>query len=576
MLSANKEKLGSFFSGNIQFLIPFFQRAYVWKVENWQELWDDVLEELTAFQNGKTDSEHFIGTIIIKSRDTGSLSASTFDLIDGQQRLTTICLLLRALHDVSTDAALRSFISNMLVFTDAYGEKHIRIIHSKADTAHFSQLMQSENNNENIPDAKSRILEGYQWFRNQIGQIADPADLRNIMNILLEKLPVIHMALSANDDVQQIFDTINSLGVKLTTGELLKNYLFSFKEVEPHYKALWQDVFEEDEETIAFWEAEKTAGRVPRSNIDLFLYSYLIIKTGENIKLESLFKEYKAHLKTKTPTELLSFAQELAQYANVYAGLPEGKELTDLHFGEHDKRFFHVINEMDVNTIAPLVLYLYKEVTDPAARQAMIRLLESYIVRRTVCRLTTKNYNNLFISILNDLRKSGTLSADTLRARLEASDEVTSRFPTDAEFQEGFSRSQLINKYSGEVLYGIALYQLNHEYQDNRRLSKNGLSVEHLMPKNWTKHWKLPAGSTKAQEDHRSHKLLTLGNLTLIKGRLNSSLRDSGWAKKQKGLLPFSTLRITTDYLPKNQWDEAEIETRAETLFRNALQIWPR
>ena len=581
MLSANKEKLASFFAGNVQFQIPFFQRAYVWQNDNWQELWDDVLEELIALQAGKSDSEHFIGTVIIKSRDTGKLNVATYDLIDGQQRLTTICLLLRALHDVlpETEKGLRKYISDKLVFSDSYGNEHIRLVHSQVDKEHFARIIQAEDNNAALADSSSRIVRGYKWFRNQATNTVIQSSIREIVTILLDKLPVIHMALSASDDVQQIFDTINSLGVKLTVGELLKNYLFAFPEVAPHYEALWKQVFEKDEETILFWEAERTAGRIPRSNIDLFLYSYLIITAGTNIKLESLFKQFKSYLKDQLenkPTELLHFVTELAQYAEIYVGLPEGRDLHEIRFDEHEKRFFHIINELDVNTISPLILYIYKEVTDKQERQAILRLLESYIVRRTVCRLTTKNYNNLFISILNDLKKNDTLDATTLRTRLTASDEVTSYFPSDDDFRSSFSRSALINKYSGEVLYGIALYQLTHDYNDNKRLSKSGLSVEHIMPKKWRNNWMPPSNNTKAEEENRDNKLLTIGNLTLIKGKLNSALRDGAWSKKQKGLLPYSSLRITTTYLSKEEWNEEEIEARAKNLFEDALAIWPR
>jgi uncharacterized protein with ParB-like and HNH nuclease domain len=575
MLSANKEKLASFFDGKNQFQIPFFQRAYVWQEDNWQELWDDVLEELTALQEGDNSSEHFIGTIIIKSQDKGQLGLTTYDFIDGQQRLTTVCLLLRALHDVSIEKALKRHILGMLIFSDSYGHEYIRLQHSEVDRDHFANIIQAEDNNNALADSKSRIVRGYKWFRKQAAEIAE-ANIRQLVSILMEKLPVIHMALSVNDDVQQIFDTINSLGVKLTVGELLKNHLFSYPELTAHYPALWKNIFEKDEHAVRFWESEKTAGRVPRSNIDLFLYSYLIIKTGANVKLETLFKEFKAYLKDKTASELLHFAQELAQYASIYAGLPEGPDLYEIRFDEPEKRFFHIINELDVNTISPLVLYIYKEVTDNSERLAMLRLLESYIVRRTVCRLTTKNYNNLFISILNDLKGDSLINAASLYTRLTASDEATSRFPSDDDFKGGFSRSALINKYSGEVLYGLALYQLAHAYNDNARLSKSGLSVEHMMPKNWRKHWKLPVGSTKTDAEQRDSKLLTLGNLTIIKGKLNSSLRDSAWAKKQKGLQPYSSLRITTDYLLKAEWNEAEIASRAENLFKDALAIWPR
>jgi uncharacterized protein with ParB-like and HNH nuclease domain len=253
MLSANKEKLHSFFTGSNQFKIPFFQRAYVWKIDNWAEFWDSIIEKLIELQVN-IESEHFIGTIIIKQAETEKLGSLIYDLIDGQQRLTTICLLLRALHDSTDDENFKKWIYNLLVYTDSYGKQHIRIIHSKVDRVYFQDIILSENNNENLEPAKNKIVDAYFYFKGKIQTDIKLTDIRDVVTIVLERLPVIHMALSKGDDVQQIFDTINSLGVKLTTGELLKNFLFSFKTLEPKYEEYWQSVFEADEEAVLFWD----------------------------------------------------------------------------------------------------------------------------------------------------------------------------------------------------------------------------------------------------------------------------------------------------------------------------------
>ncbi len=571
MLSANKEKLQSFFMGSNQFKIPFFQRAYVWKEDNWNELWEDILEELKEIQNN-VNSEHFIGTIIIKQTESEKLGALVYDLIDGQQRLTTICLLLRALHDTSSDTNLKTWINNLLVFVDSYGNKSIRIIHSKVDREYFQKIVLSEDDNETLELANNKIVECYFHYRSCIDESIAASEIRNIVTILLEKLPVIHMALSKDDDVQQIFDTINSLGVKLTTGELLKNYLFSFKDLEPLYPTYWQSVFEADEEAMLFWDKDKTSGRVARSTIELFLYSFLVITKEGAIKMESLFKEFKQHLKDKTTNELKAFSKELYEYAKLYEGLPEGENIADITFNEHDKRFFHLMNELDITTVFPLVLFIYKK-TSGNEREAILRCLESYLVRRTICKLTTKNYNNLFLSILVDLKKVKKITAADFKNKLLSYTEDTNRFPDDKELEIAFNSRHLINQYSKEILYCIALYDLNHEYQDNRRLNNSGFSVEHIMPKKWRNNWTIP---NDEDEYERDGTLLTLGNLTLVKGRLNSSMRDSDWSNKNKALTAYSTLRQTTDYLQLPEWNGTTIEARAEDLFNKAILIWQR
>lgn len=590
MLSATKEKIKSFLSSSSQYVIPFFQRSYVWKIDNWSELWENILEEYNEITvNPNTTSEHFIGTIIIKQLLTKQVGATEYELIDGQQRLTTICLLLKAFHDAIEEESAKKWISGFLRFEDSYGNEKIRILHSKLDREYFQEVILSNTNNlelwEKYKDLKpeefekkiefeNRILGAYLYFRKHITDECDTDNIRAYINIVIERLPVIHMALNAEDDVQQIFDTINSLGVKLTTAELLKNFLYSNTKVAEHYQAYWNSVFEADEDAIEFWNRERTSGRIRRTTVELFLYSYLVILKETNVKLESLFKEFKNYLKDKNPDELVIFAKDIYDFALVYQELPDGENLSDISFVEHDKRFFHVIREFDINTIFPLILYIYKKVNDTEERNRILRVLESYVSRRTICKLTTKNYNNLFITILGELKKKESITALAVSEILMKYTEATNRFPDDEELKKAFNNTYLYNQYSREILYCIALFQLNHDYTDNPKLNINGFSVEHVMPKKWRNNWNhLPENIT---EQIRDFKLLTLGNLTLVKGRLNSSMRDSGWNKKKSALQKYSTLRQTTDYLSTDEWNETIIEKRANDLYNIALQIWKR
>jgi len=588
MLSASKERLLSFLSGSSQYIIPFFQRSYVWKVDNWAELWENILEEYEEMNNDNY-SEHFIGTIIIKQLLTSRVGATEYELIDGQQRLTTICILLRAFYDSTEEQSAKSWIKNFFCFVDSYGKENIRIRHSKVDRGNFKEIIQNENNNSELwnkyKDLKidevekqvesiSNILGAYVYFRYKISEKCNIEDVRKYINVIIEHLPVIHMALNADDDVQQIFDTINSLGVKLTTAELLKNHLYANKAVVNLYEEYWYNVFEIDEDAIDFWNKEKTSGRIRRTTVELFLYSYLVIIKENNVKMESLFKEFKNYLKDKGDDELIAFSKELYEYARVYQEMPDGENLSEIAYQEHEKRFFHIIREFEITTIFPLILFIYKNVNDKQEQIEILKVIESYIARRTICKLTTKNYHNLFLSLLAEVKQMNDISAENIKIRLLKYTEVSNKFPTDDELKSAFETSHLINKYSREVLYCIALYQLNNDFSDNPRLNLDGFSVEHIMPKNWVKHWNnLPDGVT---DDLRKHKLLTLGNLTLVKGKLNSSMRDSGWNNKKRTLFKFSTLRQTTDYLNNEEWNEEVINNRQENLYELALKMWTR
>ncbi|MFD0863054.1 DUF262 domain-containing protein [Sungkyunkwania multivorans] len=579
MINANKEKLQSFYQGNLQYEIPFFQRAYVWSEENWTIFWEHLLSELEAYEKGD-NSEHFIGTIITKQKESRNLSENVVELIDGQQRLTTISIFLKALADTVSGELpnLKNSLENLLWFEDSYGKRHYRMRHSRIDAPNFLKAMETP---ETITDEdSSSILQAYSYFLKRLKDINDQKR-EKLKQVLLHKIPVISMLLDKNDDEQEIFDTINSLGVRLTIGELLKNYMFKESSLIELYDSKWLAIFENDEEQVDYWSTERSSGRVKRDNMELLLYCFLIIETKKEIRLDRLFKEYKLYLKDKTVEEKKDFLLRLSNLANIYSKMPQEKELVEIKFSDSEKRFFHLLENLEITTIFPLVLYLYKNITDQQDLLKAFALLESYLALRQICKFTTKNYNNLFIQIIRALEKpidkegptSVDISSTHLREILASFTEFGNRFPTELEIKEAFKGSVLSNKQAGELLFIIALKDLDSEYSDSKTLSSKSFSVEHMMPKKWEENWGEPDFDELAKYK-RKQKLLTLGNLTLITKNLNSKLRNQAWEDKKKTLKEYSSLKMTTAFLDKEQWNEDTIEERANLLATKAIDIW--
>ena len=600
MLSANKEKIQSFLMGGSQYHIPFFQRPYVWKMENWQEFIESVLEQVEL--GNDTESEHFIGTIIVQQKESTKIGAIEYDLIDGQQRLTTVCLLLKAIQDVTQKEATKNWIHKQLTFTDSDDMLCPRIIHSRKDVELFeSVLFDSEHNEKKWKEFQDltkdqfddffnktleykAVLACYLYFRNSINEylnlknldIEEQNDLlKNIVQTILIKLPVIHMALSKKDDVQEIFDTINSQGVKLTTSELLKNYLFKNNQKSIKlYQENWYSIFEANEDDIEFWSSERTSGRMRRSTMELFLYSYLVITKEGTVKLEKLFKEYKNLLKLKSKDELAVLIKDLKDHAVVYRAIPDGIDLKSLAYKEYKKRFFQIVSEFEITTIMPLMLYIMKQVQDESELKKILAVLESYIARRTICKLTTKNYNNLFLGLLIEIKKWDEITSKKLLEKLLTYTEDTNIFPSDDQVKAAVLEKALINKYTREILYIISLYDLNDPKTDNHSLSLEGFSLEHLMPKKWENNWEIPDSKDKVELNN--FKLLTLGNLALIKGSLNSKLRDAAWSAKRKDLDIYSTLQRTRECLDKEVWGVETINDRSKKLYETIIKIWKK
>lgn len=574
MINASKELLNSFFSNNLQYVVPFFQRAYVWDEDNWEILWEHITTVAEKISNNE-QNEHFIGTIITKQRTNNNIGENKLDLIDGQQRLTTFSLLLKAIENKASwegvYTGLKDLASRCVVFRNAKNEMFPRIEHSRIDGAYFRAIMFDENLSK-LENQSNKLLMWYRYFLSKLEGYRDE-ELNTLMEVALKNIPIISMSLSAEDDEQEIFDTINSLGVRLTTGELLKNYIFSDETVIKEYANLWGELFEEDEDDVLFWNKTKTSGRIMRTNMEVLLYCYLIIQKKTAVQIEKLFGEFKHWLHNKDSQEKIIFLQELKNYASIYANFPEWTYLNEIGFSQEEERFFHLTENLWITTVYPLVLFIYNQVKDKNTRITLLRILESYLVRRNICRITPKNYNNLFIQIISKLIELGWVSPDNLNTILMGFTEDTNRFPPDLEFKNAFSTEPISNANAREILFHISLFKIHDPQNDVRKLSSSSYSTEHMMPQKWETNWNDP-GMNDIEKHERNKKLKTLGNLTLVTKSLNSHMKNSAWEEKKIALKEHSFLNITTDYIDNDFWNEEKIDQRANDLAEVALQIW--
>jgi uncharacterized protein with ParB-like and HNH nuclease domain len=574
MISANKESLKTFFDYNKQYIVPFFQRAYVWNEDYWENLWEDIIQVNEKHIN-KQKVEHFFGTIITKQKSDNNISEQKIDLIDGQQRITTFAILFKALASSCSGNSdyidLQNNINNLVVFKNNKGEPQLRIQHSKIDSENFENVMLGKSNSNN---KKSNIQRCYEFYKNKLVDFTDE-QIESVLNVLLNLLPVISMVLSPEDDEQEIFDTINSLGVRLSTSELLKNYIFQSKDIQPLYKDYWGVIFEDDEESIEFWNLKKTAGRISRTNIEFLLYSFLIINNKTDIKIELLFSEYKNWLKNKEANDKISFLVELKDYSTIYYKFPQGDLLTEFNFKETEKRFFYVIENLEITTVFPLVLYLRKKLNDQDYIYNL-EILESYLVRRNICKYTTKNYNKGFIQIIRLLDEKTNIDKESLNVILREFTEDTNLWPTDIEFENSIINQGINHHINAKViLFCIALKDQSHGWNDISILNNSNYSVEHILPQKWETNWSIP-NMDEESKLLRNQKLKTLGNLTIVRPGLNSKMKNSDWETKKKHLKEFSSLKITKDYLDIQYWNENEIEKRGKNISLSCMEIWKK
>jgi uncharacterized protein with ParB-like and HNH nuclease domain len=575
-LDAGKRTLRDIFNRGRNLEIPFFQRSYVWKKAQWQRF----LEDMETISD--TKQNYFLGSVILKQKYITSNKDSIFTVIDGQQRLTTLNIFLKVLC-LKTNTNV-DFIE---IFTK-HRDKTIILKHNINDEKSFNEIVNLEELKEIELQEKSycHIKGAYNFFKDKIN--IEKLDFFDIA----DKIMFVGIDLGIDEDEQQIFDTINSLGVRLTTAELLKNHFFGRNDLNS-YDANWKQIFEKDDETKEFWDREITAGGVKRGNIDLFFYSFLQIKLQDkciNVKTDdknklskfsNLFENYKEFMKIYN-IDKVSLIQEIKEYTILYKDNIDftiiDAELTNKYGME---RVNALIFGLEYTVIIPFVLYILNNTKDnPEEQKNIFMYLESYLMRRIISKSTNTSYSNLFSEelISNEIN-----SKEKFQNLINEKTDKNNSMPSDKDVKNGFLNSKLINKQTRGVIYLIESI-IRVEDKDKHSTGLLGLSaysLEHLMPKKWENHWDKDRDFTSEERQNRNNKLLTLGNLAIITSSLNSSIRDSNWSKKKdgtnkhSGLMKFTSgIETINKYLQCNDWDENNIEERAEFLYEKAMKIW--
>lgn len=568
-MDAGARRIYDIFNGSRILEIPFFQRAYVWGEEQWERLLDDVE---SVSQSGKP---YFMGSVILKQQQTNTQSeyGDIRTVIDGQQRLTTLSILLKVL-------CLKTDQMNKFDKRFRLDDNSTVLRHNHNNTAAFTEIMNLRTEAE--ISGKDSISGAYNFFREHL----DPAKV-NFEKITSSILLVV-IDLTIDEDEQQIFDTINSLGVKLTTGELLKNFFFGRDEID-QYEEYWKELFEKDEETRDYWDMEITTGRLKRSFIDIFFHSYLQIKindpslsirTDDKIqfsKVDKLFESYKGFIKGYYDGEKEQLLGEIKKYALSFKSTFDPDIINSelpAEFGI--ERINAIVFGLETTTLIPYVLFIENNIDDSIIKNELYGFIEAFIIRRMIDRATTKNYNQLFTErlILNRV-----LSKQSFMDYLQSQDDKANYLPSDMQFEASMRSSILTNKYAAGVLYLIESAIRDRLRHSTQLLGLSKYSLEHVMPKKWRNHWTAP--DTQQQIIDRDRKLLTLGNLTIITQTLNTSIRDADWNTKKAGrgnnlgLLKYAEgIDTFSDFLAKQEWNETIIDERADFLINKATEIW--
>lgn len=575
-MDAGKVLISQIFSKRL-LEIPFYQRAYVWKEEQWDRLISDM-EFVTD-----TRKPYFLGSVILKQGDAPRTWENFSDrkiVVDGQQRLTTLLILLKVI--ALKTGKTKSFDNSFRLDDDDEEKKGpIALVHGKNDIKNFNLVMDYTVAEKIAISEKSQIIAAFNYF-------IDKVDTKKIdKNAITQNVQFVCIELSEGEDEQQVFDTINSLGVSLTTAELLKNYFFNKDNID-EYQNYWYNTFESSTEKQEYWEMEIDAGKKKRAMIDIFFDSYFQIflqnkkyKVSAEDKIyysrdDRLAQSYQDFIKKYCNNDKHEILGTLAEYANLFQDMFKPSYCKkSMLYASVIQRINVIIFGLKNSTLIPYLLFISKNVPDVVERNKIISTLEAYIMRRMVLHITTKNYNRLFTSlILNDV-----ISADDLVKYFRESDDTTMHIPSDEELFKGFNESKLSNLQTKGIIYFIESYKRNLK-DSTSLLGFDSYSLEHLMPKKWRNEWDIP--DTEEKQKQRDSVLLTLGNLAIITQTLNASIRDSKWEDKKTGKNKEDSglntcaagLYTMTNVLNQTIWDESQIKERAEWLYNQAKEMW--
>lgn len=571
-MKAGEILINGIFNGSRLLEIPFYQRAYVWDDDQWDRFLTDM-EFVT-----KTKKPYFLGSIIFKSSKTPNTWDHFSDckiVIDGQQRLTTLMIFFKVL-------CLKKNENRLFERDFCLEDDTIVLQHGRNDIAAFDKVMRHEKLEE-IPNVvpASQIISAFNSFLKKI----DPDKLDR--NIIKQNVQFVCIDLLDGEDEQQVFDTINSLGVRLTTAELLKNYFYNKDNVQ-EYEKNWVAIFEKDSETRLYWEQELETGRIKRSIIDIFFDAYFQIFLQDkqyNISAEDkivysrvdhLAKSYQDFIEHYCDGDKSVVLGQMAEYAKCFAetfrpeycnmGLPAAPGI---------ERINVIMFGLKNTTLIPYILYVAKNVENQNELRKIYGILESYLMKRMVVHAPTKNYNNLFTSLI----LNGVLDAEALKERLNKGNDATTFVPSDDDLLNGFKTAKLVNLQTRGILYLLEA-GIRSAKSSTALLGFNNYSLEHMMPKKWRNNWSACSSDELARQ--RDSVLLTLGNLAIIPQSLNASIRDSSWDAKKAGKgvnnpgLSICAAGLTTihDALQKEVWDETEIINRANWLYEQARSLW--
>ena len=539
-MKASETKLQPIIEGTKQYVVPLFQRSYDWNKKEWEVLWNDIIE-LCETNNPRT---HFIGSIVTMPTISVPEGVTKYLLIDGQQRLTTIFILLSLLRDNAKQIGqqeLAEEINNTLLVNPYKKDfDYFKLQSTQADRASFKKLIFSES-----LDNQSNITNAYKFFEKKLKQSS--LNIQAVKKIIVSNLSVVSIVLDLDDNPHLVFESLNAKGRPLTQSDLIRNYFIMkihINEQEEIYSQYWKPMQDNLGESLTE-----------------FIRHYLM-KDGRQVKQSDVYFSLKDIVNKGNVLECL---KDIAIFAKYYQKLlcPEYEVNINI------RRALNRLSRIEVTTAYPFLLNCYDDYSQKKITADefvnILKTLENFMIRRFVCNIPTNQLNKIFPPLYSQVHSNGLGNfVDGMKSILQ-----NKGYPKDAEFKARLLDTKLYGAGDRAVKIKLILESIEESYDHKEQVSFDDLSIEHVMPQTLTEYWQNHLGD----DWEITHELLlhTIGNLTLT--AYNPELSNDDFESK-RNWLSNSHLEINKYFKDKSAWKKEDIEKRSQRLTEIVLSIW--
>jgi uncharacterized protein with ParB-like and HNH nuclease domain/alkylated DNA nucleotide flippase Atl1 len=547
--------------GEKQFRVPLWQRQYTWQMPDHRLLWRDILEQYSRATDGAAGGKpgHFLGSVVLSPVPAAASDVASYLIVDGQQRLTTLMLLLCAIRDTvaKTDPrAIERYNELYLVNKFQEGESHFRLLPTQTDRSSFFACVTCGAN----AGGQDPIGQAYRFFRSHVelpGLDDDPLDLNRLAAVVVERLVVVDITTGQGDNAHRIFQSLNATGVNLTQADLLRNLIFML--LPTRASTVYDQVWRPMERLIGFDNLEGLA------RVDLQ-------RRGIDVAVDDVFRRHQDRLENMPGGEqaIEEAVRDLALRARHYKRLIDSAAEQDPGVRAGLLR----LRRWGAQTSYPVLMAAYdlreRGLLPVEGLREVVSYIESFLVRRQLAGIPTNALNRLFVQFVGQLPQDATFP-QALRQELSRQRRY---WPSDEQLREAIRTRPFYFSGRGPQRK-LILEQLEQSYEHPEPIDfgKSDLTIEHILPQTLSEEWREHLENLGQDPDEVQQSLVhTLGNLTLT--AFNGTLSNNPFERK-KQIFGASHLELNRTLMSQNAWGRDEILARADGLANHAIKVWP-